>query len=114
MATLVKELISEQARRTVAKLEGEELDLWIELLNMVDQEQELHSLEKYKSLKEKRAKAHKEKTGKDIDEFDHLRLDILKEKNRMRQRNHRKKVKLQEIERMKQKYGTIPVSEEDL
>lgn len=101
---IVRRLLISEGKRAAAYLEGDELDLWVALLNQIEMEEELHEFTVGEAISRGRQKAYKEKTGKDMSVIDDRELDTLAGKQRMWQRNHRKKVKLEKLKKLADKW----------
>lgn len=100
-SAIVRRLVMAEAKRCAAMLEGEELELWSDLINQIEKEEDLHEFVAGEAVAEGRRKAYLERTGIELDDVKARKMT----NDAIAQRNwHRKKriadnlAKLKEIE----------------
>lgn len=91
---IVRRLLVAEGKRASAFLDGEELDLWLDLINSIEQENELQDLIRGEAISDGRARAYKERTGEEITYLDKRTLDRHAEKNYEAVKRWRAKKKL--------------------
>lgn len=101
---IVRRLIMAEAKRCAAQLEGEELELWVDLVNEIDKEEELHEFAFGEAVSEGMKKAYYEKTGKELGYDDETTMKTMADKQRVWQRNYRAKKKFEKLKKIEQKY----------
>lgn len=121
---IIRRLLLTEAKRASAFIDGEELDLWLDLIGDIEREDEMHSLITGEAISEGRARRYEEKTGKKLEYIDKRTLDRHAEKNYASVKKWRAKRKLIELSKegwfnekkvqRKEKDGTKTVPEKDL
>lgn len=102
---IVRRLLIAEAKRVAAELEGEELELWVELINQIEKEEDYHEFAVGEAVSQGMKKAYFERTGKELGYDDETNLKTLADKNRVWQRHHRAKKKMERIKELKETYG---------
>lgn len=103
---IVRRLLMAEAKRAAALLEGEELELWVDLINQIEKEEDFHEFAVGEAVSEGMKKAYYERTGKELGYDDEANLKTLADKNRVWQRHHRAKKKLEKLKALKEEYET--------
>lgn len=100
-SAIVRRLLMAEAKRCAAMLEGEELELWTNLISQIEKEEDIHDFVAGEAVAEGRRKAYKERTGIELDDVKARKMS----NTAIAQKNwHRKKriadnlAKLKEIE----------------
>lgn len=101
---IVRRLLMVEAKRMASLLDGEELDLWVSLVNQIDKEEDFHEFAVGEAISEGMKKAYFERTGKELGRDDETKLKTLADKQRVWQRNWRAKKKLNKIKELKEFY----------
>ena len=100
-SAIVRRLLIKEAKRCAAELEGEELDLWIDLINQIEKEEDLHEFVVGEKISQGRKDAYLEKTGHELSDETARKLsgDAIAQRNwHRRQRANKKMAKLKELE----------------
>lgn len=103
---IVRRLIMAEAKRVAANLEGEELELWVELINQIEKEEDYHEFAVGEAVSEGMKKAYFERTGKELGYDDEANLKTLADKNRVWQRHYRAKKKMEKLKALQDEYKT--------
>lgn len=104
-STIVRRLLIAEAKRLAAELEGEELELWCDLINQIEKAEDYHRFKVGEAISEGRKAAYKERTGIEMSIYRERKMDELKDKQREWQRQHRLKIKMQQLRELEEKYG---------
>lgn len=96
---IIRRLLMAEAKRASAFIEGEELELWISLLEEIESEEEMQTFIRGEAISTGRARAYKEKTGKDFDVITERIINRQAEKNYAAVKKWRAKRKLQELKK---------------
>lgn len=99
---IVRRLIMAEAKRVAANLEGEELELWVELINQIEKEEDYHEFAVGEAVSEGMKKAYFERTGKELGYDDETNLKTLSDKNRVWQRHYRAKKKMEKLKALQE------------
>lgn len=99
---IVRRLIMAEAKRVAANLEGEELELWVELINQIEKEEDYHEFAVGEAVSEGMKKAYFERTGKELGYDDETNLKTLADKNRVWQRHYRAKKKMEKLKALQE------------
>lgn len=102
---IVRRLLMAEAKRCAAMLEGEELELWVELINQIDKEEDFHEFAVGEAISDGMKKAYFERTGKELGYDDETTLKTNADKQRMWQRNYRAKRKFEKIKELEEFYA---------
>lgn len=101
---IVRRLLMSEAKRLAAELEGEELDLWVDLINQIEREEDYHEFVVGEAISDGMKKAYHERTGEELGIDDERNLKTLADKQRVWQRNHRLKKKMAKLKELEEKY----------
>lgn len=102
---IVRRLLMVEAKKVAAKLEGEELELWVELINQIEKEEDYHEFAVGEAISQGRKEAYYERTGETLGYDDEATLKTLADKQRVWQRNWRAKKKLEKLKELEEEYG---------
>lgn len=102
---IVRRLLMAEAKKCAANLEGEELELWVELINQIEKEEDYHEFAVGEAVSEGMKKAHYERTGEVLGYDDEANLKTLADKNRVWQRNYRAKKKMEKLKALQEEHG---------
>lgn len=107
---IVRRLLLAEAKRAASVLEGEELDLWVDLINQIEQEEEYHQFIVGEAISQGMKDSYRERTGKELGFIQEKELETLTDKRRRWQKNWRAKKKLEKLKELEEEYGTSPLS----
>lgn len=102
---IVRRLLIAEAKRAAAELEGEELELWAELINQIEKEEDYHEFAVGEAVSQGMKKAYFERTGKELGYDDEANLKTLADKNRVWQRQWRAKKKMEKLKTLQEEHG---------
>ena len=102
---IVRRLLMTEAKKCAANLEGEELELWVELINQIEKEEDYHEFAVGEAVSEGMKKAYFERTGKELGYDDEANLKTLADKNRVWQRHYRAKKKMEKLKALQEEHG---------
>lgn len=102
---IVRRLLMAEAKKCAAQLEGEELELWVELINQIEKEEDYHEFAVGEAVSEGMKKAYYERTGEVLGYDDEANLKTLADKNRVWQRNYRAKKKMEKLKALQDEHG---------
>lgn len=102
---IVRRLIMAEAKRVAANLEGEELELWVELINQIEKEEDYHEFAVGEAVSEGMKKAYYERTGEVLGYDDEAKLKTIADKNRVWQRHYRAKKKMEKLKALQEEHG---------
>lgn len=102
---IVRRLLMAEAKKCAAQLEGEELELWVELINQIEKEEDYHEFAVGEAVSEGMKKAYYERTGEVLGYDDEANLKTLADKNRVWQRNYRAKKKMEKLKALQEEHG---------
>ena len=114
MSDIIRRLMMGEARRCAAFLEGEELGLWVDLLKAVDYEKDMLNIQKRERQSEGRRAAYRKKNGAELSPIDEYKMDSRRDYQREYKRNKRRLARIEQVKEIKEKYGIVSVSAEDL
>ena len=98
-SAIVRRLVMSEAKRCAALLEGEELELWTDLINQIEKEEDIHDFVAGEAVAEGRRKAYKERTGQELDDTTAYKMT----KSAIAQRDwHRKRRIAERLEKLKE------------
>lgn len=104
---IVRRLLMAEAKRTAALIDDEEeLSLWTDLINQIEKEEDYHEFVVGEAVSQGMRDAYFEKTGKVMGHDDEKNLKTLADKQRVWQRQHRAKIKIQKLKELEDKYET--------
>ena len=99
---IVRRLIMAEAKRVAANLDGEELELWVDLINQIEKEEDYHEFAVGEAVSQGMKKAYFERTGKELGYDDEANLKTLADKNRVWQRHYRAKKKMEKLKALQE------------
>lgn len=100
---MLRRIVYQELERASAYLDGEELELWLDLVETIEREHEYHKFE-IGELRSEVWRQRKLKEGETPTPTDSMEADIKREKMRNYQRERRKKIKLQKLKEYKEKW----------
>lgn len=109
-SAIVRRLLMVEAKKAAAEMEGEELELWLDLINQIEKEEDYHEFVVGEAISQGMKDAYYERTGKVMGIDDERKLKTLTDKNRVWQRNHRLKKKMEALRKLDEEYGTTQLS----
>lgn len=102
---IVRRLLMVEAKKVAAQLEGEELELWIELINQIEKEEDYHEIVVGEAISQGMKESHYERTGEVLGYDDETTMKTNADKQRVWQRNYRAKKKMQKLKELKEEHG---------
>lgn len=101
---IVRRLLMVEAKKVAAQLDGEELELWVDLINQIDKEEDFHEFEVGEAISQGMKEAYFERTGKALGYDDETTMKTNADKQRVWQRNYRAKQKFNKIKELEKMY----------
>lgn len=101
---IIRRLLMVEAKKVAAQLDGEELELWIDLINQIDKEEDFHEFEVGEAISQGMKEAYFERTGKALGYDDETTMKTNADKQRVWQRNYRAKQKFNKIKELEKMY----------
>lgn len=101
---IVRRLLMDEAKRCAAILSGEELDLWLDLINQIEKESDYHEFVVGERISQGMKEAYRERTGKELGFEQQRELETRTDKNRRWQKNYRAKKKLEKLKKFMEEY----------
>lgn len=102
---IVRRLLIVEAKKVAAQLEGEELELWIDLINQIEKEEDYHEIVVGDAISQGMKEAYFERTGEVLGYDDETTLKTNADKQRVWQRNYRAKKKMEKLKELKEEHG---------
>ena len=102
---IVRRLLIVEAKKVAAQLEGEELELWIDLINQIEKEEDYHEIVVGDAISQGMKEAYFERTGEVLGYDDETTMKTNADKQRVWQRNYRAKKKMQKLKELKEEHG---------
>lgn len=102
---IVRRLLMVEAKRVAAQLEGEELELWIDLINQIEKEEDYHEFAVGDAISQGMKEAYFERTGEVLGYDDETTMKTNADKQRVWQRNYRAKKKMEKLKELKEEHG---------
>ena len=102
---IVRRLLIVEAKKVAAQLEGEELELWIDLINQIEKEEDYHEIVVGDAISQGMKEAYFERTGEVLGYDDETTMRTNADKQRVWQRNYRAKKKMQKLKELKEEHG---------
>lgn len=102
---IVRRLLMVEAKKIAAQLEGEELELWIELINQIEKEEDYHEIVVGEAISQGMKESYYERTGEVLGYDDETTMRTASDKQRVWQRNYRAKKKMQKLKELKEEHG---------
>lgn len=101
---IVRRLLMVEAKKVAAQLEGEELELWIDLINQIEKEEDYHEIVVGDAISQGMKEAYFERTGEVLGYDDETTMKTNADKQRVWQRNYRAKQKFNKIKELEKLY----------
>ena len=101
---IVRRLIMAEAKKTASVLTGEELTLWVNLINQIAREEDYHEFAIGEAISQGMRDAYREKTGKELGYDDESALKTQADKQRVWQRHYRAKQKMLKLKELEEQY----------
>ena len=98
-------LLIVEAKKVAAQLEGEELELWIDLINQIEKEEDYHEIVVGDAISQGMKEAYFERTGEVLGYDDETTMKTNADKQRVWQRNYRAKKKMEKLKELKEEHG---------
>lgn len=102
---IVRRLLMVEAKKVAAQLEGEELELWIDLINQIEKEEDYHEIVVGEAISQGMKESYYERTGEVLGYDDETTMKTASDKQRVWQRNYRAKKKMQKLKELKEEHG---------
>lgn len=102
---IVRRLLMVEAKKVAAQLEGEELELWIDLINQIEKEEDYHEIVVGDAISQGMKEAYFERTGEVLGYDDETTMNTNADKQRVWQRNYRAKKKMEKLKELKEEHG---------
>lgn len=102
---IVRRLLIVEAKKVAAQLEGEELELWIDLINQIEKEEDYHEIVVGDAISQGMKEAYFERTGEILGYDDETTMRTNADKQRVWQRNYRAKKKMEKLKELKEEHG---------
>ena len=100
-----RRLLIVEAKKVAAQLEGEELELWIDLINQIEKEEDYHEIVVGDAISQGMKEAYFERTGEVLGYDDETTMKTNADKQRVWQRNYRAKKKMEKLKELKEEHG---------
>ena len=102
---IVRRLLIVEAKKVAAQLEGEELELWIDLINQIEKEEDYHEIVVGDAISQGMKEAYFERTGEVLGYDDETTMKTNADKQRVWQRNYRAKKKMEKHKELREEHG---------
>lgn len=102
---IVRRLLIVEAKKVAAQLEGEELELWIDLINQIEKEEDYHEIVVGDAISQGMKEAYFERTGEVLGYDDETTMRTNADKQRVWQRNYRAKKKMEKLKELREEHG---------
>jgi len=102
---IVRRLLMVEAKKVAAQLEGEELELWIDLINQIEKEEDYREIVVGDAISQGMKEAYFERTGEVLGYDDETTMKTNADKQRVWQRNYRAKKKMEKLKELKEEHG---------
>ena len=102
---IVRRLLIVEAKKVAAQLEGEELELWIDLINQIEKEEDYHEIVVGDAISQGMKEAYFERTGEVLGYDDETTMKTNADKQRVWQRNYRAKKKMEKLKELTEEHG---------
>ena len=102
---IVRRLLIVEAKKVAAQLEGEELELWIDLINQIEKEEDYHEIVVGDAISQGMKEAYFERTGEVLGYDDETTMKTNADKQRVWKRNYRAKKKMEKLKELKEEHG---------
>lgn len=100
-SAIVRRLLMIEAKKIAAQLEGEELELWLDLINQIEKEEDYHQFLWAEAIEKGRREAYFERTGIELDDVEARKMtnDAIAQRNWHRKKRVEERMKkLKELE----------------
>lgn len=108
---IVRRLLMVEAKKAATQMEGEELELWLDLISQIEKEEDYHEFLVAEAIEAGRRKAYRERTGMELDDYKARKLS----NDAIAQRNwHRRKrieARMKKLKELDEQYGITFVPE---
>lgn len=105
-SAIVRRLLMAEAKRVAAEMDGEELELWLDLINQIEKEEDYHEFVVGEAVSQGMKEAYYERTGKVMGYDDEATLKTNADKQRVWQRNYRLKKKMEALKKLDDEYAS--------
>lgn len=98
---IVRRLLMVEAKKCAAQLEGEELELWLDLINQIEKEEDYHEFAWAEAIERGRREAYLDRTGIELDDVKARKMtnEAIAQRNWHRKKRIEKRMaKLKELE----------------
>ena len=102
---IVRRVLIVEAKKVAAQLEGEELELWIDLINQIEKEEDYHEIVVGDAISQGMKEAYFQRTGEVLGYDDETTMRTNADKQRVWQRNYRAKKKMEKLKELKEEHG---------
>ena len=102
---IVRRLLIVEAKKVAAQLEGEELELWIDLINQIEKEEDYHEIVVGDAISQGMKESYFERTGEVLGYDDETTMKTNADKQRVWQRNYRAKKKMEKLKELREEHG---------
>ena len=102
---IVRRLLMVEAKKVAAQLDGEELELWIDLINQIEKEEDYHEIVVGDAISQGMKEAYFERTGEVLGYDDETTMKTDADKQRVWQRNYRAKKKMEKLKALQEEHG---------
>lgn len=104
-SAIVRRLLMVEAKKCAANLEGEELELWLDLINQIEKEEDLHEFVVGEAISNGRREAYKERTGHDLDDMTNREMSKTQLAQREWHQRKRVKEKMDKLKQLEKEYA---------
>lgn len=104
-SAIVRRLLMVEAKKCAANLDGEELELWTDLINQIEKEEDLHEFVVGEAISNGRREAYKERTGHDLDDMTNREMSKTQLAQREWHQRKRVKEKMEKLKQLEQEYA---------
>ncbi len=102
---IVRRLIMAEAKRAAAYIDDEEeLELWMDLINDIEKDEDMHEFEVGEAISAGRKQAYFERTGKELTWEKETEMETETQKQRRWQKNFRMRKKMEALKKVKEKW----------
>ena len=105
-SAIVRRLLMVEAKKCAANLDGEELELWTDLINQIEKEEDLHEFVVGEAISNGRREAYKERTGHELDDMTNREMSKTQLAQREWHQRKRVKEKMEKLKQLEQEYAS--------
>ena len=105
-SAIVRRLLMVEAKKCAANLDGEELELWLDLINQIEKEEDLHEFVVGEAISNGRREAYKERTGHELDDITNREMSKTQLAQREWHQRKRVKEKMDKLKQLEQEYAS--------